>query len=202
VQDAVLFLKGGSHVIQLILFLFIGALLLSSVFLLARRGSRAEGNAQVLVEARQALNALQVGLLPRELVGRIFADDDREYVASAAPGPLYQLFLNERKKVALSWVNQVRAQVLSLQRFHLGEARFYTRLSLRAEIELACGFMELRVACRALQCLVYLAGPFAAPRMVGATATVAARVCEISEKSLAFLNPVQFRPLADRSVGL
>ena len=188
--------------IQLIFFLFVGALLLSSLFFLARRGSRAEGNAQVLVEARQALNALQVGLLPHELVGRIFADDDREYVASAAPGPVYELFLNERKKVALSWVKQVRAQVLSLQRFHLGAARFYTRLSLRTEIEFACHFTALLIVCRALQCLVYVAGPFAAPRMVGTTAAVAARVCEISEKSLAFMNPVQFGPLANRSIGL
>jgi hypothetical protein len=38
--------------------------------------------------------------------------------------------------------------------------------------------------------------------MVGMASTVAARVCAISEKSLAFLNPVQFGPLADRSVGL
>ncbi len=188
--------------IELIFFLIVGVLLLSSLFFLARRGSRAEGNAQVLVEARQALNALQVGLLPHELVGRIFANDDREYVASTAPRPLYELFLSERKKVALSWVNQVRTQVLSLKRFHLGAARFYTRLSVRTEIELAWHFTALLTACRALQCLIYVAGPFAAPRMVGATATVAARVCEISEKSLAFLNPVQFGPLPDRSVGL
>ncbi|MGD1210212.1 MAG: hypothetical protein ABR973_02490 [Candidatus Acidiferrales bacterium] len=188
--------------IQLIFFLLVGALLLSSLFFLARRGSRAEGNARVLVEARQALNALQVGLLPRELVARIFANDDREYVASAAPGPLYELFLNERKKVALSWVNQVHTQVLSLKRFHLGAARFYTRLSLRTEIELAWHFAALLIACRAVQLVVYLGGPFAAPRMVGTTATVAAKVCEISEKSLAFLNPVQFGPVADRSVGL
>ena len=187
--------------IQLIFFLFIGALVLSSVFFLVRRSSRAEGNAQVLVEARQALNALQVSLLPHELVERIFAPDDLAYVVSTAPKPVYDLFVGERKKVALSWINRVRAQVVSLKRFHLGAARFYTRLSLRTEIEVAWHFTTLLAACRALQCLVYVAGPFAAPRMVGMTAAVAARVCDISEESLAFLNPVQFGPLASRSIG-
>ncbi|MGA3292665.1 MAG: hypothetical protein ABSE45_01640 [Candidatus Acidiferrales bacterium] len=187
--------------IQLVFFLFVGALLLSSLFLLGRRGSRAEGNSQVLVEARQALNTLQGGLLPRDLVTRIFAKDDFEYVDSIGCKPVHELFAVERRKIALSWVNQVRAQVLTLRRFHLGAARFYSRLGLRREIGVAWQFANLLLACRALQVLFYLGGPYAAPRVVGTTAAVAARLCAASEKSLAFLNPVQVVPLRNGSAG-
>jgi hypothetical protein len=188
-------------VIQLVFFLFIGAALLSSLFLMARRRTRPEGNSQVLVEARQALNSLQTGLLPRNLVARIFAKEDSEYVASLAQKGIVELFTAERKKVAIAWVDQVQAQVLTLKRFHLRAARFYNKLSVRTELEVAWKFAALLTTCRALRVLLYVGGPYAAPRVVGLTASVATRVCEISEQSLTFLNPVQIRPMASNSAG-
>jgi hypothetical protein len=164
--------------IQLILFLLVGLLLLISLFSLARRSPRAEGAGEVLAEARQALNALQMGLLPPELVGRIFAKDDLEYVISATPKRVQEMFFRERKRVALSWVR---------------------RLSFRSEMGLALDFVALLLACRALQIFLYLRGPYAAPRMIGMTMSTASRVCEISEKSLAFLNPAHSSQFADRS---
>ena len=44
--------------IQLILFLAVGVLFLSSLYFFARRAPRAEGGSGPLVEARQALQAL------------------------------------------------------------------------------------------------------------------------------------------------
>jgi hypothetical protein len=44
------------------------------------------------------------------------------------------------------------------------------------------------LACRALQVLLYVWGPFAAPRVVGATVAAATRICEASKQSMAFLN--------------
>ncbi|HKV04571.1 MAG TPA: hypothetical protein VJO53_05620 [Candidatus Acidoferrales bacterium] len=187
--------------IQLIPFFAVAALLFLSLFFAMRRKPRAEGGSAALVEARQALNTLQVGLLPPELIGRIFAQEDLEYVVAEAPAGVHKLFLNERKRIALSWVDQVRSQVVSLRRFHLGAARFYTRLSLRTETALALNFAALILACRALQVLIYVWGPYAAPRVVGATLTTAARVCTISEESLAFMSPAQFATIGNRSAG-
>ena len=187
--------------IQLILFLFVGALLFSSLFFIMRRSPRAEGGSEVLVEARQALNALQVGLLPPELVGRLFAKEDLDYILSQTPQNIHALFMEERKKTALSWVDQVRRQVLSLKRFHLGSARFYARLNFRVEVELAFDFAVLLLECRALQVLLYVWGPYAVPGMVGSTAAAAARVCKISEASLEFLNPAQLGTLGGPSAG-
>jgi len=188
-------------VIQLIFFLSIGVLLFASLFFLARRNPRPEGSSGALIEARQALVALQAGLLPIELVQRIFAEQDWEYVRSESPAAVRELFMEERKKVALLWVDQVRAQIRSLSRFHRGSARSYARLNPRLEMELALGFAGLTFACRVLRVIVYVGGPYAAPRMVGAMANAASRTCKISEQSLAFLNAAQLGMLGGRSTG-
>ena len=174
--------------IQLILFLLIGALLFACLIFLVWRSPRAEDGSAALVQARQALTALQTGLLPTELIGRIFAREDLEYVRSQAPEHVCLMFRRERKVVALAWAAQVRKEILSLMRFHLGSARFYARLSFRTELALALQFGGLLLACRALQMVLYIAGPYAAPRIVGLTVATAAQVCSISEQSLAFLN--------------
>lgn len=187
--------------IQLILFLSIGALLFLSLIFLVWRSPRAEDSSAALVEARQALVALQTGLLPMELIGRIFAREDLEYVRSQATGQVCKVFLSERKSVALAWAAQVRKQVLNLMRFHLGSARFYARLSFRTELALAVQFAGLLLACRALQMVLYVGGPYAAPRIVGATAATAVQVCRISERSLAFLNSTGLGALPGRPSG-
>jgi hypothetical protein len=189
-------------VIQLILFLLLGALLLASlVFMALQRRPRAEGGAQTIVQARQALGELQSALLPPELVERVFAKEDFEFVVSETREPIHKLFLDERKRIALLWVSQVRAAIRYLRRFYLGAARSYARLNIRTEIELAIDFGVLIVACHALQLLFYWRGPYAAPRIVGAVATAATRICEISETSLAFLNPPELAVVGDRTIG-
>lgn len=182
--------------IQLILFLLVGALLLVSLTSFAWR-RRAEGGSTALVQARQALNALQGGLLPAELVARVFDRADLDYVESQPSAELRDLFIEERKRVALLWVRRVREQLLSLKRFHSGSARFYARLDLRTELSLFMDFNRLLFACRMLEVFVHLRGPYAAPRIVGAMAATATKVCSVSQESLAFLTPVYAARAAD-----
>jgi len=188
-------------VIQLIFFLAIGVLLFASLFFLARRNPRSEGSSSALIEARQALVALQAGLLPVELVKRIFAKEDWEYVRAEAPATVRDMFKQERKKVALLWVEQVRTQIHSLRRFHRGAARSYAKLNPKTEMELALSFAGLLMACRALQTAIYVAGPYAAPQMVASMANAASRACKVSEECLAFLNAAQLGVLNGPSAG-
>jgi hypothetical protein len=187
-------------VIQLILFVTLGAGFLFSLYLFARRGSHVEGSAQDVFKARQALMALQSGLLPPEMVERIFAKSDYEYVMAGSDHSIRELFLAERRKIALLWVNQIRQQVLNLRQFHLGSARFYSRLSMRTETKLGFEFFTLLCICRTLQIALYLRGPYAAPRMVGRATAAAARVCDISQKSMSFVKAAQLDALGDDSV--
>jgi len=109
--------------IQLILFLSVAALLFLVLIILAVRNPRAEGGAQVLVEARQSLSHLQAELLPSDLVERVFAREDLEYVVAQTCRRTQEMFLAERKKIAILWVRGIRRQVTNLTRFHLGVAR-------------------------------------------------------------------------------
>jgi hypothetical protein len=184
-------------VIQLILFLVVGSLLLSSLFFLSRGTTQPEGGAKVLCEARKALSTLQGDLLPPELLARIFARADLDYVSSSTSADVRKLFLAEREKIALSWAGHVRRQIVSLRQFHLGSARLYARLNFRTEVSLALDFAILLFACRALDLMLRLRGPYGAPRIVGATTAAAARVCEISEKSLGFLRAGSVSPFGN-----
>jgi hypothetical protein len=189
-------------VIQAILFLVLGAGLLVLLYLFAgRKDPRPEGGAEALVQARQALNSLQTGLLPPELIVRIFAREDLEFVNSVSSPGVQKLFLSERKRVALRWVAHVRKQVLSLKDFHSGQSRIYARLEARTEIALAFDFAGLLVACRILQIVFYLRGPYAAPKIVQRAVGVAGSVCAVSQGSLAFLGPVKAGPLRRDSAG-
>jgi len=185
---------------SLILYCAIGAGLLVLLSLaVLRRPSRPEGSAEALLEARHALRTLQVGLLPQELVGRFFARDDLEYVVANAPKATARLFLEERKHIVLAWIDQVRQQIASLQDFHFGHSRHFVHVSLSSEIALAWEFATLRMVCRALYLLVYFRGPYGAQQIAGMMVAIAARVCILSEKSLAFLSPAESHALADNS---
>ncbi len=178
--------------IQLIFFLALGAGLLFALFLFWRRDhASAEGGAEALLEARSALNTLQFNLLPPELIERIFAREDLRFVESSTPPHIREYFLRERKQIALAWINQVRSQILSLRRFYLGRSRFYAHIGVATEISMALNFATLLSECRMVQFLVYLRGPLAAPRVIGATIANAGKVCEVSAKSLAFLNSIK-----------
>lgn len=167
-----------------------------------RRAPRAEGSAQALLEARQALRTLQVGLLPAELVERFFARADLVYVRAAAPEPVVLLFLEERKRIVLAWINQVRLQIIGLQHFHFGHSRHFVQVSLAKEVVLALEFAALRTRCRVLYLVVYFRGPYGAPHSFEKTAASAARLCAISERSLAFLARAESHALAgDSSQG-
>lgn len=185
---------------SLLLYCAVGVGLIVLVLLvLLRRPSHPEGSAEALLGAKHALRALQLELLPPELVERFFARSDFEYVLSSAPAAIHRQFLEERKRIALSWVNQVRQQLKSLQDFHFGHSRHFVRLSLSSEIGFACEFVILRMECRALNLLFYLRGPYRAPRLAAKLAAAAAQLCATSEISLAFLNAAESRVIADDS---
>jgi hypothetical protein len=190
----------AERMMSLIIFCAIGAgLFLLLLLAMVRRPSRPEGSANALLGARHALRALQVSVLPAEVVERFLARDDLNYVLAAAPVSIQQLFLQERKRIVLAWITQVRQQITNLQDFHFGHSRHFVHMSLTTEIGLAWEFAVLRMECRALYLLVVLRGPYGAPLIAGKMAAAAARLCSISEESLAFLAPAEGRAIPDDS---
>jgi hypothetical protein len=187
-------------VIQLLFFLTVSGVLFVFLLLLVRRG-RAEGGAEALVSARQALFTLQTELLPAGLVSRIFAREDLEFVDAQGSVEIRDIFLQERKKIALLWVDRVRDQIRSLRYLHLGSARFYARLDMKTEIILAADFGLLIVSCSLLRLAFSIGGAYAAPAMVGTVANAAARVCDVSRQSLSFLTSPDLNALDGHTGG-
>ena len=188
--------------IALLLYLLVGLGLLVSLWLLARRkGAPVEGCGRQFVEARQALRTLQEGLLPDNLIQRIFDPDDFRYVMASSPADIGELFLRERKRISLMWVRRVRCEIRNLMQFHLDYSRLHAKLSLLTEIRLGLDFAVLLLACRALRILLYLRGPYGARAVVGVMTAAAGRVCAASEKSLAFLNPPALEAFRRDSAG-
>ena len=173
--------------IQLVLFLVLAVLLLLALFFFARPPAQSEAGATALIDASRALNSLQMELLPPEMVTRIFAREDLDYINSSASEEIRRIFLAEREQIALSWVRYLRRNILSLRRFHLGSARLYAGLNFRSEVMLAVDFAYLLFACRVLEIALWMRGPYGATRIVRATTAGAARVCQISERSLGML---------------
>jgi hypothetical protein len=175
---------------MIVLILCVGAALglLILMFVLARpHRAPVEGIAHQFVEARGSLHTLQQGLLPTDLLNRIFDRRDLEYVNTHPSPDVRRLFLSQRKAISLIWVRRVRSEILNLMHFHRSHSRFHTNISILTEVRLALDFAALLVVCRILETAFSVRGPYAAPRLVQSVVTVASRLCSASEKSLAFL---------------
>jgi hypothetical protein len=161
------------------------------LFLMAmrRQPARAAGSAGELVTAKKTLESLQLGLLPPELVEQVFRQRDLAYVETMGSKAIRDLFLSERKHLAVTWIRQVRRQVRGLKDFHVSRSRMFSQMSWWKEFSLALDFASLEVRCEVLQFLLQWRGAYAAPDFARRTATAAGRVCSIFEQSLAFLTP-------------
>src|SRR6202167_2325832 len=176
--------RGSGIMIALLLYLLVGIGLLVVLWVLARRkGAPVEGCGRQFVEARQALRTLQEGLLPDNLIQRIFDRDDFRYVMASGRADIGELFLQERKRISLMWVRRVRCEIRNLMQLHLYYSRLHAKLSLLTEIRLGLDFAVMLLACRALRILLYLRGPYGARAVVGVMTAAAGRVCAASEKS-------------------
>ena len=146
-----------------------------------------EGIANQFVAARGSLQTLQQGLLPTNLLNRIFDRRDLDYIDGQAAPDIRRLFLSQRQAISLMWIRRVRSEILNLLHFHRSHSRFHTNISILTEIRLALDFAGLLFVCRILETIFSWRGPYAAPRLVQSVATAASRLCTASEKSLAFL---------------
>lgn len=174
----------------LLFFLSLGLSLLVILYLLISRppATSPEGSAQSLQAAHHALSRLQHSLLTTRTVEAIFSESDFLYVQQTRSPELSQFFLAERRRIALLWVSEIRAQIISLSRFHRSQSGFYSDLSFSAEFSLVRGFWTLLFACRGLQLLIYFQGPFAARAIAIRTIATAWRLCDLAGRPIAFLN--------------
>ena len=175
---------------QFVIFLsVVVGLLVLLLVAMRRQPARAAGSAGELVTAKKTLESLQSGLLPPELVEQVFGQRDLAYVETTRSKDIRDLFLSERKRLALTWIRMVRRQVRALKEFHVSRSRMFTQMSWWKEFSLALDFASLEIRCTILQILMQWRGAYAAPDFARRTAVAAGRVCSTLDQSLAFLTP-------------
>jgi hypothetical protein len=166
----------------IILSLVIGLLLLGLMFYWLLQGD--VSHKVDLSEARSTLGRLQSKFLPVNLVDRILDNNDFAFVNGQKEPRILHLLEAERTTIALYWLHHTRQQVKALMTFHVKSARYNAKLAAALELRLAFNYFAFLTACDAFQSLIWLRGPFYAPKAARFTMTVAARFCAISEKIL------------------
>lgn len=175
---------------ELIISLAAGLALLILLLVWAQRSAIAAGKKE-LSEAQETLTDLQLEPPPRALRDRIFDWQDWQYVSRRAPLGVQQLFLQERKAVALLWLRQTRRQTRRLIDFHRRAVRRNINLSPAVEVRLAARYMLFLLAFWILLALIWVRGPFSARRMVGYAAGLAEQLSLLTGGLLVGLDHVR-----------
>jgi hypothetical protein len=99
------------------------------------------------------------GGCPPEFVTQIFAKKDLEYISSLGSPQLQKFFQQERKAVALYWVQQTSAQIRRIMRTHLHASGRSRDLELATEAGILLRYGGLQFLCSVLFVSIALAGP-------------------------------------------
>jgi hypothetical protein len=182
-------------------FLLLGLLLLVLLVYWAWRSGVYSAGAGELDEAQEALDALQLELLPRPLVAKIFSPQDWEYISTHTSPQIQRRFERERRAIALAWLRQTRGQVGRLMVVHRRIARQSVSLSPAVELRLAAHYFVFLLACDLLLGLIWLRGPLHAGRLVGRTVGASERLCALLQALLASIDPARLARVKSPGTG-
>jgi len=151
----------------LILSIIVGIALLAGLLYWATLSLAWKGSHQPQVspaEAEAVIRLLGVNLPRQDLVARIFSEEDYQFVAEFGPPGFLQEFLEDRKRIALLWLQEVRMNVRMLMDFYRKAARTNPDLVPSTEARILVQYLGFRLACWFLTMMIRLQGPFSAKR--------------------------------------
>jgi hypothetical protein len=104
-------------------------------------------------------DAAELGPCPPEFVPKIFSRADWEFVSETKSPRLERLFRQERKAVALLWIQQTSAAIQHIMREHAQAARGNDDLEFATEAKLVLQYAQLMFICGILFVVIQSAGP-------------------------------------------
>jgi hypothetical protein len=119
---------------HLLSILAIAAALLAVVVILLRDSlgkRRTARDSYAAMEAAGSLTPVQVP--PAELMERIFAEDDLSFVSCQGVRSIRRQFVQDRRRIAISWLGLTRREAIRILRVHLSSVR--TSRSLHPVVE-------------------------------------------------------------------
>jgi hypothetical protein len=170
---------------QLILFVAIGVGLLLVVGRLLRDafGKRGVARDDYAAMAVEILHPAEVP--PAALMNRIFAEDDLSFVSSEGVRPIRRQFLQDRRRIALSWLGLTRREALRILRLHLRAVRTNRSLHPLLEFQLLAHTLLFFAIYTLLWSIVATYGAFWARGFVRNVITLAGRLSALGARILA-----------------
>ena len=95
----------------------------------------------------------------RQILRRLFSDEDQSYIAGFDSVRLRRLLAAERKRIAIQWIRDNAAEARSIVRDHMRLAATAEDLRVRNELRLAVHYLELLLLSNVLIILVSAVGP-------------------------------------------
>lgn len=138
----------------------------------------------------QVLIQLNLALPSPEVVQRIFATEDSEFISRESNRRLNVLFLAERKRLAVAWLRRTREVLRRLMSLHLKVVRQSAGSSLATEIQLGVNYSFFVLTYCFLMILILLRGPFWASSVIGLAAKIADRAGSSSARLLGSMDPI------------
>ena len=159
-------------------------LILGARLALQASNVRTQSRPVTIEEFANAREALDTVIVETAAIERIFSSEDSEFISRSSTPKVQQLFLKERKALAMQWVRKTQRQVAQFMDLHLRLAGYTQEPSPRFELKLAAKYVAFIVVSYLLLLLLWLRGPFKARRVVGYTCGVAGYFCAICSMRL------------------
>jgi len=137
----------------------IAVLLLLLLLLVVKRGMSAGRRLPFRSDLALVEDGAESAPCSPEFVSRIFSPEDLEFVLAMKSAELTKLFRNERKAVALLWVQQISAAIQNTMREHKRVARASADLEFATELRLVFLYAQLLLICGVLSVAIQSAGP-------------------------------------------
>ena len=99
------------------------------------------------------------GFMFRGICAALFSARDLEFVSEFDSAPLKELFLKERKAVALAWVRSTARAVHQVMQEHVRISRSSQDLDIGTETGIYARYVAIQAACAFLTLSIGVAGP-------------------------------------------
>jgi hypothetical protein len=160
-----------------------------AVRLVLQSGTGRERPSVTADEYANALRALESVFIETAIIKRIFSADDAEFIERSASPVGRQLFLRERKTLALHWFRKTRKQVARLMDLHLRLASYTYDPNPGFELRLTAKYFTFVVVSNIVLLLLWLLGPFKATRTISYVIRTAGSFCTTFSFRLERVNP-------------
>jgi hypothetical protein len=127
-------------------------------------------------------------------IKRILSSEDNEFISRSGAKEVQRLFLKERKKLALQWLQMTQRQLTHLMDLHLRLAGYTYDPHPTFELKLSAKYLNLIVVSHIVLVLLWVGGPFTATHTIAYTIRVAENFCTIFSLRLERINPTRLSP--------